>query len=168
MTSFFALLRLQLLSRFADLKPRNFRNALKEKKGRTIGMFFLILFLIVYMGGMLFYAETKIIDALMKMHMADMLVTMAVVFATAGTLVMAFFFVLSVLFLSVFCSVVSFFLSNYAISKLPVARETVFANLTTAVSVFAGAVFLKISPVIYVLAAAVTGILIETIRGRQK
>ena len=35
-------------------------------------------------------------------------------------------------------------------------------------AVFAGAVFLKISPVIYVLAAAVTGILIETIRGRQK
>ena len=51
-------------------------------------------------------------------------------------------YLLSVLFLSVFCSVVSFFLSNYAISKLPVARETVFANLTTAVSVFAGVVFL--------------------------
>ena len=51
-------------------------------------------------------------------------------------------YLLSVLFLSVFCSVVSFFLSNYAISKLPVARETVFANLTTAVSVFAGVVIL--------------------------
>ncbi len=51
-------------------------------------------------------------------------------------------YLLSVLFLSVFCSVLSFFLSNYAISKLPVARETVFANLTTAVSVFAGVVFL--------------------------
>ena len=99
MKQFMALLRLQLLSRYADMKPRNLKTALKEKKGRTIGMFFLILFLIVYMGGMLFFAETKIIDALMKMHMADMLVTMAVVFATAGTLVMAFFFVLSVLFL---------------------------------------------------------------------
>ena len=99
MKQFMALLRLQLLSRYADMKPRNLKTALKEKKGRTIGMFFLILFLIVYMGGMLFYAETKIIDVLMKMHMADMLVTMAVVFATAGTLVMAFFFVLSVLFL---------------------------------------------------------------------
>ncbi len=35
-------------------------------------------------------------------------------------------------------------------------------------AVFAGAVFLKISPVIYVLAAAAAGILIETIRGRQR
>ena len=34
--------------------------------------------------------------------------------------------------------------------------------------VFAGAVFLKISPVVYVLAAGVTGILIEMIRGRQR
>ncbi|MBQ1371309.1 MAG: DMT family transporter [Oscillospiraceae bacterium] len=49
---------------------------------------------------------------------------------------------ISLLFLSVFCSVAGFFLSNYAISKLPVARETVFSNLTTAVSVFAGIVVL--------------------------
>jgi len=35
-------------------------------------------------------------------------------------------------------------------------------------AVFAGAVFLDLSPVIYVLAAAVTGILIEVIRGRRK
>ena len=51
-------------------------------------------------------------------------------------------YLLSVLFLSAFCSVLSFFLSNYAISKLPLARETVFANLTTAVSVFAGVLIL--------------------------
>ena len=35
-------------------------------------------------------------------------------------------------------------------------------------SFIAGAVFLKISPVVYVLAAGVTGILIEMIRGRQR
>ena len=51
-------------------------------------------------------------------------------------------YLLSVGYLSVFCSILCFFLSNYAISKLPVARETVFANLTTAVSVFAGVLFL--------------------------
>ncbi len=49
----------------------------------------------------------------------------------------------SVLFLSLCCSVISYFLSAYAITHLSVARETVFANLTTAVSVFAGAVFLR-------------------------
>ena len=52
-------------------------------------------------------------------------------------------YLLSVGFLSVFCSVLSFFCSNYAIANLPVARETVFANLTTAVSVFAGVLFLQ-------------------------
>lgn len=52
------------------------------------------------------------------------------------------FYRISVLFLSVFCSVAGFFLSNYGISKLPIARETVFSNLTTAVSVFVGLVFL--------------------------
>ncbi len=49
----------------------------------------------------------------------------------------------SVLFLSIGCSVVSYFLSGYALSNMPVAQETVFANLTTAVSVFAGAVLLR-------------------------
>ena len=51
-------------------------------------------------------------------------------------------YLLSMLFLSLCCSVVSYFLSAYAITHLSVARETVFANLTTAVSVFAGVVFL--------------------------
>ena len=99
MTGFFALLRLQLLSRYADLKPRNMRAQMKEKRGRVIGMTILILFLIIYLGGMLFFLETRILDILMKMGMPDLLVTMAVILATAGTLVMSFFFVLSVLYL---------------------------------------------------------------------
>lgn len=49
---------------------------------------------------------------------------------------------LSVLFLGLCCSVISYFLSAYTLTYLSVARETVFSNLTTAVSVFAGAVFL--------------------------
>jgi drug/metabolite transporter (DMT)-like permease len=48
----------------------------------------------------------------------------------------------AVLFLSLCCSVVAYFLSSYVLTRLPVARATVFANLTTAVSVFAGTVFL--------------------------
>lgn len=52
-------------------------------------------------------------------------------------------YLLSVLFLSLVCSVLSFFLSNYALSRLPLARETVFANLTTAVSFFAGVIVLR-------------------------
>ncbi len=45
-------------------------------------------------------------------------------------------------FLALCCSVVAYFLSSYVLTRLPVARATVFANLTTAVSVFAGTVFL--------------------------
>ncbi len=51
-------------------------------------------------------------------------------------------YTVSILFLSLVCSALCFFLSNYALSRLSVARETVFSNLTTAVSVFAGTVFL--------------------------
>ena len=99
MTGFFALLRLQLLSRYADLKPRNLKTALKEKKGRTIGMFIAILFLVVYVGGMLFFVETKMLDVLLQINMPDLLIILAVMLATAGTIVMSFFFVLSSLYL---------------------------------------------------------------------
>lgn len=52
-------------------------------------------------------------------------------------------YLLSLLFLGLGCSVVSYLLLSYSISRLPVARESVFANLTTAVSVLAGALLLK-------------------------
>ena len=54
----------------------------------------------------------------------------------------SFEYVISLLYLAVFCSVACFFLSCYTISRLSVARATVFANLTTAVSVLAGALIL--------------------------
>ena len=99
MKGFFALLRLQLLSRFADLKPKNFKRMLHEKKGRTIGKTILYIFLIIYLGGMLFFIENKMIDVLVKMQMPNLLVTVAIALATAGTLIMSFFFVLSTLYL---------------------------------------------------------------------
>lgn len=51
-------------------------------------------------------------------------------------------YLICVLFLSVCCSVICYFMSSYAITYMSVARETVFSNLTTAVSVFAGVVFM--------------------------
>ena len=51
-------------------------------------------------------------------------------------------YLLALIFLSAGCSVISFFLSSYALTKLTIARSTVFANLTTAISIFAGVVFL--------------------------
>ena len=49
----------------------------------------------------------------------------------------------AILYLAPLASVVCYFLSGYALTYLSVARESVFSNLTTAVSVFAGTVFLK-------------------------
>ena len=51
-------------------------------------------------------------------------------------------YLLAVLFLALVCSVACYFLSAYTITYMTVARETVFSNLTTAVSVFAGVIFL--------------------------
>lgn len=51
-------------------------------------------------------------------------------------------YILPILFLGICCSVISFFLSNYALTGLSVAQGSIFANFTTAISVFAGAVFL--------------------------
>ena len=49
----------------------------------------------------------------------------------------------SILFLGVCCSVISYFLLSYMATYMTVTRSAAYANLTTAVSVFAGAVFLK-------------------------
>ena len=48
-----------------------------------------------------------------------------------------------ILFLGVCCSVISYFLLSYMATYMTVTRSAAYANLTTAVSVFAGAVFLK-------------------------
>ena len=51
-------------------------------------------------------------------------------------------FLLSLLYLGVISSNVAFMALNYANNELPVARVTVFCNLTTIISLFAGVIFL--------------------------
>ena len=51
-------------------------------------------------------------------------------------------YLLSLVLRALFCSVGSYFLASYALAWRTVVREDVFSNLTTAVSVFAGAFFL--------------------------
>ena len=99
MTQFLALLRLQLLSRYADLKPKNLKSALKEKRGRTVGMLIAMLFLVVYLGVILYIVETNVMDFLIQSRMGEMFLTMVVMLATIGTLLMAFFFIMSSLYL---------------------------------------------------------------------
>jgi len=52
-------------------------------------------------------------------------------------------YTMAILYLGVFSSVVAFFLLNYANTYLPVTKTTVFSNITTVVSVIAGALFLN-------------------------
>ena len=51
-------------------------------------------------------------------------------------------FLWALLYLSSVSSIVAFLMLNYANTELPVARTTIFANLTTVISLFAGVVFL--------------------------
>jgi len=51
-------------------------------------------------------------------------------------------FTMSILYLGIFSSVIAFLFLNYANTYLPVAKTTVFSNITTVVSVVAGVVFL--------------------------
>ena len=51
-------------------------------------------------------------------------------------------YIAAVLYLVLAASAICYFLSGYALTYLTVAQESVFSNLTTAVSVFAGAVLL--------------------------
>ncbi len=106
MSAFFALLRLQLLTRYADLKPKNLKNALQEKRGRTVGMMIAFIFLFIYLGVILYILETKALDVLSPaagsptpVDLRNLLVIMAVVLSSAGTLIMAFFFIMSSLYL---------------------------------------------------------------------
>ncbi len=105
MKTFFALLRLQLISRYADLRPGNWKNLPPEKKKRTVIMTLIYVALILYLGGMLFYLENRLISALLKIGMppvgmADLLVVAAVSLSMVATLILSFFFILSSLYLS--------------------------------------------------------------------
>lgn len=52
-------------------------------------------------------------------------------------------FLISILYLGVLSSVVAFILINYANTHLPISRTTVFSNVITVVSIFAGIIILK-------------------------
>ena len=65
-------------------------------------------------------------------------------------------FLVSMVYLSLFSSILAFLCLNFAATILPVSKTTAFCNLTTVLSVFAGAVFLGDSiNAVSVLAAAV-------------
>ena len=62
-------------------------------------------------------------------------------------------FILPVLYLGIGASVGAYFLANYSIARLPVARASIFNNLSTVVSVAAGVIFMG-DPFTWISAAA--------------
>ena len=79
-------------------------------------------------------------------------------------------YTVSILYLGIVSSVIAFMFLNFANTYLPVAKTTVFSNLTTVVSVIAGAVFLneKISSVsilaVVMIIAGVFGVQVIGVR----
>lgn len=100
MTGYAALLRLQMISRFADLNPKNIRTALREKKGRAVGKGIGIAVLIIYLGAMLFIVEKTMLDVLIRIGMPDLMISMGITLTMVSTLVMSFFYIMSSLFLN--------------------------------------------------------------------
>ncbi|MFA9398695.1 MAG: DMT family transporter [Clostridiaceae bacterium] len=52
-------------------------------------------------------------------------------------------FIISIVYLGVFSSIVAYFLLNYTISELDASKSSVIANISTIVSIFAGIIFLN-------------------------
>ena len=118
MTGFFPLLRLQLLSRYADLKPRNLKAEFKNNRGRSVGKLIGVIVLVIYLGVFLYFMEKTMLDVLTQMGMPDMLLSMAVTLSMMGTLIMSFFFIMSSLY---------FGRDAAFIAALPVRSRTVLA-----------------------------------------
>ncbi len=122
MTQYFALLRLQLLSRYADLKPRNLRARMGEKKGKTAARIIGFAIAFAYLLGILIFLEYSILNVLMGMGVPDMLMSLAVTAAMLSTLILAFFFIMSTLY---------FGRDAAFIASLPVRDRTVLAAKLT-------------------------------------
>ncbi len=122
MTGYLALLRLQFLSRLADLKPRNIKANFQAHRGKTVGMAIAYVFLFVYLGAFLVVSQSFILDALMGIGVPDMLLSMAVTMAMLSTLILSFFFIMSSLYFS---------RDSAFIASLPMTDRTVLAAKLT-------------------------------------
>ena len=78
MKSFAALMRLQLLSRYADFKPQHIKEQLKEKQSKMLWRAIGVVILIVYLLGFLITIENTIINSLTQMGVADLMISLAV------------------------------------------------------------------------------------------
>ena len=52
-------------------------------------------------------------------------------------------FIIAILYLGILSSIIAFYLTNFALSKIEASRSAVFSNLSTIVSIIGGVIFLK-------------------------
>ncbi len=100
MTGYLPLLKLQLLSRFADLKPSAIRQNLSAKRFKTIGMIFAFAALFAWLAFVMIFIQNALLDALIAMGMPDMILSISVTAAAISTLILGFFFIMSSLYFS--------------------------------------------------------------------
>lgn len=99
MRKFFALLRIQLLARYADMKPGNLKKITdKKEKKKLRGTLIAYLVLIVMFAGMIIPYEYFLLNAMIPLGMADMLPALAVTLSMICTLIMSFFFIMTSLY----------------------------------------------------------------------
>lgn len=99
MRKFFALLRIQLLARYADLKPSNLKKITdpKEKKKARSTILAYILVAVMF-AGMIIPYELFMMNLLSQLGMEEMLPALAVTLSMVCTLIMSFFFIMTSLY----------------------------------------------------------------------
>lgn len=99
MRKFFALLRIQLLARYADLKPSNLKKITdpKEKKKARSTILAYILVAVMF-AGMIIPYELFMMNLLSRLGMEEMLPAVAVTLSMVCTLIMSFFFIMTSLY----------------------------------------------------------------------
>ncbi len=100
MNGFVPLLKLQLLSRFADLKPSAIKQNLSAKRFKTIGMIAAYVFLFAWLAFVMIYIQNALVDAMIAIGMPDLILSLAVTGAAISTLILGFFFIMSSLYFS--------------------------------------------------------------------
>ena len=99
MHKFLALLRIQLLARYANLKPSNLKNLTdKKEKKKALGTIIAYVVLIAMFAGMIIPFEIFILDLMGQLGMEKMLPAMAVTLSMVCTLIMSFFFIMTSLY----------------------------------------------------------------------
>ena len=119
MKKFWQLLKLQLLLQFAQLRPRNLRESLRQgKKGRTALRGLGILALVAWVAGVMGWVEWHLLSALISLQQPTLLLGMTAFLGMVITLVYGVFYMMSTLY---------FAKDTPLLAALPVSERVIFS-----------------------------------------